>query len=200
MSLWHGVKVRRAVATTVTAVALTLSVAACGGSDDDNGKDGGNNPVAQSSGPPSRSQAPQGDNSSASPSPTQTLATASSGSFQFVVNSARRDSGGFLTIGGTITNVTGQVQIAPNAWNGKESQVNRTGSSLAAMTLIDSAEKKRYYVLRDSDGYPLTTVNIPNFQPHTTVSFFAQFPSPPTSTTQVQMDFPGLPPTTIAIS
>ncbi|MCA1221937.1 hypothetical protein [Streptomyces sp. 8L] len=199
MNKWHGARAHRAVATTVTAVALTLSLAACGGNSGDKGKDDNGSPSGQSSGPPAQGQESR-SGGEASPSASQTLATANSGTFQFVVSSATRDSGGFLTINGTITNVTGQVQIAPNAWNGKESQVNRTGSSLAAMTLVDSAQKKRYYVLRDTDGYPLTTVNIPNFEPHASVSFFAQFPSPPSSTKQVQMDFPGLPPTTIAIS
>ncbi|WP_329455901.1 hypothetical protein [Streptomyces sp. NBC_01497] len=200
MNKWHGAWAHRSVAATVTAVALALSVAACGGSGGDNGKDDGSKPVVQSSTPSSRSQDSQAGDSGASPSPSQTLATASSGTFQFDITSAKRDSGGFLTINGTITNVTGQVQIAVNAWNGKESQVNQTGPSLAAMTLIDAAQKKRYYVLRDTDGNPLTTVNMPNFQPHAAIPFFAQFPAPPSSTSQVQMDFPGLPPTTIAIS
>ncbi|MEW2546036.1 hypothetical protein AB0910_09735 [Streptomyces sp. NPDC047002] len=198
MNKWHGARAHRAVATTVTAAALTLTLAACGGSGGD--KDEGKAPDTQQTASPARSDQGPAAGGGASPSPSATVATASSGTFQFVITSARRDNGGFLTVTGSITNSTGQVQIAPTAWNGKESQVNRTGSSLAAMTLVDSAQKKRYYVLRDTDGYPLTTVNLPNFEPHATVSFFAQFPSPPTSTTQVQMDFPGLPPTTIAIS
>ncbi|MGQ4512084.1 hypothetical protein [Streptomyces sp. DW26H14] len=140
------------------------------------------------------------NNTQPSPSTTPTLATLNGGGFQFVVNSAKRGAGGFLTVTGTISNTSGQVAIAPVQWSGQEQQVKARGSSLAAMTLVDTAQKKRYYVLRDTAGNPLTTTSLPNFQPNQSINFYAQFPAPPASTTQVEMDFPGLDPATIAIS
>ncbi|MBP0458252.1 hypothetical protein [Streptomyces montanisoli] len=200
MKTWHGVRAYRAAGAAAAAVALAVSLTACGG-DGGQGKDGGGHtPAAGSSASPPQAQKSASGEGSTSSAPPQVIAKASSGTFQFAVNSAKRDKGGFLTIAGTITNLTGQVQIAPTAWNGDESQVNKNGSSLAAMTLVDTAQKKRYYVLRDTGGHALTTVDIPNFQPNAVIPFFAQFPAPPSSTSKVEMDFPGLPPATIAIS
>ena len=69
----------------------------------------------------------------------------------------------------------------PLQWNGQEYQVKRTGRSLGGITLIDKAEKKRYYVLRDTDGFPLTTTGITRHQGGREKCFFAQFPAPPES-------------------
>ncbi|MCF3962851.1 hypothetical protein [Streptomyces fuscigenes] len=197
MSVWHGVKARRSLGGVLAAVAVTLSLTACGGGDKDNGKEG-SSPAVESSAP----SQPQGDGTAASsPSPSKTLASVSGNDgFQFTFTSAARGAGGFLTVSGTITNVSGKRQITPTKWSGDEQQVKARGASLAAMTLVDAAQKKRYYVLRDTEGNPLTTTDLPALDPNQSINFYAQFPAPPTSTTQVEMDFPGLDPATIAIS
>jgi hypothetical protein len=68
------------------------------------------------------------------------------------------------------------------------------------MTLVDKAEKKRYYVLRDTDGFPLTTTGISLVKAGESVAFFAQFPAPPDSTSQVDIQVPLMPTATIEIS
>ncbi len=101
---------------------------------------------------------------------------------------------------GTLKNTTSKLVITPPQWSGQEIQVQKTGPSLAGVTLVDKTEKKRYYVLRDTEGYPLTTTGINSMQADQAVSIFAQFPAPPAAVTQVDIQFPLMPPATIEIS
>ncbi|MFC8827610.1 hypothetical protein ACFT9I_19980 [Streptomyces sp. NPDC057137] len=177
-------------------MALTVSLTACGGSDD-GGKDDADN---ASSSTPAKDGA-KDDGGNTVPDTSQTLATINgSNGFQFTIHTAARDEGGFLTVTGTIKNTSGGRQSTPSAWSGEENQVRRTGKSLAGVTLVDKAEKKRYYVLRDTDGNPLTTTGISGMDDGDTENFFAQFPAPPDGTSQVDFLVPLMPAATIEIS
>ncbi|MFE4534175.1 hypothetical protein ACFRKB_03765 [Streptomyces scopuliridis] len=199
MSLWHGAKARRAAGAALAVVALSVSLTACGGGDADNKEQ---NTGASSSAPgDEKPKESEGSGGTTVPDTSKTLATINgSNGFQFVIHTATRDDGGFLTVTGTIKNTSGSDQSAPVQWNGSESQVKRTGRSLAGMTLVDKAEKKRYYVLRDTDGYPLTTTGISRIDGGGSEAFFAQFPAPPSSTNQVDLQLPLMPSATIEIS
>ncbi|MFJ8649878.1 hypothetical protein ACIRNI_27620 [Streptomyces sp. NPDC093546] len=118
-----------------------------------------------------------------------------------VIHTAKRDSGGFLTVSGEFKNASGNLFSVPPQWNGMEKDVAASGNSLAAMTLVDSKEKKRYYVLRDTDNRPLTTTGYdPAIKAGESLPFFAQFPAPPNTTTSVDLQFVGFPNTPIEIS
>ncbi|MEV7679530.1 hypothetical protein AB0O64_13365 [Streptomyces sp. NPDC088341] len=198
MSMWHGAKARRAAAVALAATALTVSLTACGGGGGDGAtEDGGSSASAE----PSK-ETPKDDGAGGeSPDTSQVLATMSNGNgLEIAFHSAQRDEGGFLTVTGTLTNTSSKQQYAPVEWNGQEQQVRRTGRSFAGFTLVDKAEKKRYYVLRDTDGYPLTTTGVVAVKPDEKVAIFAQFPAPPDSTTQVDIQLPVMPTATIAIS
>jgi CheY-like chemotaxis protein len=56
--------------------------------------------------------------------------------------------------------------------------VVRNGQSLAGATLTDFKHRKRYYVLRDAEGRPLTTTGLQSLQPRESVTVFWQFPAP----------------------
>ncbi|MEW1797185.1 hypothetical protein [Streptomyces niveus] len=177
-------------------MALTVSLTACGGGEDGGKDDSGN---TSSSAPPA--DEPKDDGGNTVPDTSQTLATINgSDGFQFVVNTAARDKGGFLTVMGSIKNTTTDVKTIDLLWSGQESAVKRTGPSLGGITLIDKAEKKRYYVLRDTDGYPLTTTGLSSVEAGKSVSFFAQFPAPPDGTSEVDIQIPSMPVATIEIS
>jgi len=103
------------------------------------------------------------------------------------ITKATRDSGGFVTVQGTITN-NGNVAFNAVQWAGQEVAVVKSGPSVAGAVLVDEAGKKRYYVLRDTDGVCLCTTGLVGIQPKETRPFFAQFPAPPASTTQVQFE------------
>lgn len=175
------------------AMALTLSLAACGSGDGKDDESGDKSPSAPA--------ADKSDGGTTVPDTSKTLATINgTNGFQITVHTATRDDGGFLTVTGTIKNTSTKQLIAPIQWNGQESRVKRTGPSLAGTTLVDKAEKKRYYVLRDTDGFPLTTTGITIVKAAESVAFFAQFPAPPDGTSQVDFQVPLMPSATIEIS
>ncbi|MEW1723567.1 hypothetical protein [Streptomyces sp. NPDC093109] len=204
MSVWHGAKARRAAGAALATVALSVSLTACGGDGGDSGKDKDQSASASASSSAPGDAKPKdggGDGGTTVPDTSKTLVTINgTNGFQFVINSADRDDGGFLTVMGSIKNTTNKQLAFPIVWNGQESQVLRTGRSLAGITLVDKAEKKRYYVLRDTDGYPLTTTGIALLKANESVDFFAQFPAPPESTTKVDFQLPLMPTATIEIS
>jgi len=196
MSLWHGAKARRAAGAALAVMALSAALTSCGGSDADKEKDAG----ASSSAPGDEKPKEEGGGTTV-PDTSKTLATINgSNGFQFVIYTAARDEGGFLTVTGSIKNTSDKQLAAPTNWSGQESQVKRTGPSLGGTTVVDKAGKKRYYVLRDTDGFPLTTTGVTLVKAGESVSFFAQFPAPPDSTTQVDFQVPLMPTATIEIS
>ncbi|MFD7221116.1 hypothetical protein ACFV9P_08870 [Streptomyces sp. NPDC059892] len=198
MSLWHGAKARRAAGAALAVVALSISLTACGGGDADNKQSAG----ASSSAPGDEKPKEGAENGGTTvPDTSQTLATINgTNGFQVLIHTAVRDEGGFLTVTGTLKNTSGSNQSVPIHWNGLESQIKAKGRSFGGMTLVDKAEKKRYYVLRDTDGNPLTTTGITRVDGGASVTFFAQFPAPPSSTTQVDLQLPLMPSATIEIS
>ncbi len=94
----------------------------------------------------------------------------------------------------------GQSVIIPSNLSGNETEIIRNGSSLGGATLVDPKGKKRYYVLRDTDGRPLTTTGLPSLKSGESIPVFMQFPSPPASTTDVDFQLPGFAAATIKIS
>ncbi|MEU5824058.1 hypothetical protein ABZ798_23465 [Streptomyces sp. NPDC047803] len=196
MNFQHVRKVRRAGAVALLASSLVFSVAACGG--DDKGSD----KASAASSDTGKNRGADDTAGDTLPDRSKTLATLKNDEgIDMVVYSAKRDSGGFLTVSGDFKNPGGESFTTPVVWSGEEEAVAGTGPSLAAMTLVDSVGKKRYYVLRDTDNRPLTTSNYASsIEPGKSLNFFAQFPAPPNTTTKVDLQFPGFPNATIEIS
>ncbi|QGV78816.1 hypothetical protein [Streptomyces ficellus] len=202
MSNRYGTAARRAAAGA-TAVALAVLLSGCGGDGGQGGDEGAKAPesAGRSSSSPAGQDTPTADGGSTVPDTSTTLTTINgSNGFQFVIHTAVRDQGGFLTVTGSLKNTSSKMLIAPPQWSGQEVNVKQTGPSLAGMTLLDKTEKKRYYVLRDTEGYPLTTTGVTSVKAGETIAMFAQFPAPPANVTQVDIQIPQMPVATIEIS
>ncbi|MFE0699588.1 hypothetical protein [Streptomyces sp. NPDC058872] len=119
---------------------------------------------------------------------------------ELVITSARRDVGGFLTLKGALKNPSSRPLALPGQIRGDETEVMEHGNSLGGATLVDSADKKRYYVLRDTDGRPLTTTGIDILPAGKSIAVFMQFPAPPASTTEVSFQLPTFEPATLKLS
>ncbi|GGO97555.1 hypothetical protein GCM10012280_59630 [Wenjunlia tyrosinilytica] len=134
------------------------------------------------------------------PEPTETLAEVK-GEKDIVVaiTEATRDSGGFVTVKGTLTN-GGTQSFSATRWVGQETEVQKSGSSVAGAVLVDLKGKKRYYVLRDTEGRCLCTTGLNLIRPRETRPIFAQFPAPPAGVTEVDFELPTMPPAKITIS
>ncbi|WP_411073691.1 hypothetical protein [Streptomyces sp. cmx-4-7] len=199
MSIRHVRTTRRAGAAALLAAALTFSLAACG---DEDGKGQGKEGVSSSTPTPGKEQPTKSEEGKTPPDNSTVLATfKGEKGAEMVIYGAKRDGGGFLTITGEIKNNSSEDYTPSVRWNGLEQEVALTGSSFGAMTLTDSKEKKRYYVLRDTDNRPLTTTKYASLiEAGGTLPFFAQFPAPPNTTTEVGLTFPGFTTGTIEIS
>ncbi|WP_412076965.1 hypothetical protein ACLF6K_17920 [Streptomyces xanthophaeus] len=189
------VKVRGGAAVAVAAV-LTLGLAGCGGGDDGKPEEPKKSAEAKPQNGASQTPVPSG---STSPEPTQVLATVNGeAGMTLVINKAARDGGGFLTVEGQFKNNGSAPYVNTAPWRGNE--LNASGVSVAGVTLVDKLGKKRYYVLRDTDGRCLCTTGLNIIETGQTVPFFAQFPAPPNTTTEVELSLPTFATATIKIS
>ncbi|MFF5702256.1 hypothetical protein ACFY7H_07105 [Streptomyces sp. NPDC012794] len=191
MSMRQTLKARGGATAAVAAV-LALTLAGCGGGGDDKPK----SPEKPAS-PPAQGAA--ASNKGPSPEPTEVIATLSGeAGMSLVINSVRRDSGGFVTVNGQIKNAGSQSFTRTSDWRGIE--LKGSGESVAGATLVDKVGKKRYYVLRDTESRCLCTTGISSVDAGKVVPFFAQFPAPPASTSEVEFSLPTFTSATVKIS
>ncbi|WP_043679685.1 hypothetical protein [Streptomyces xylophagus] len=192
MSIRFTAKARRGTVALALAAGLALGVAGCGGSGDDGKKPDTSASASKSAGSDPSSQEGQSE------TPLAELQGADGLLLQ--ITSATRDSGGFVTVNGTLKNDGDKVVTVPAQVSGDETEIIAHGISLGGATLVDSKGKKRYYVLRDTEGRPLTTTGLGNLEAGQTLPVFMQFPAPPTGTTDVTIQLPTFASGTIKIS
>ncbi|MGW3730842.1 hypothetical protein [Streptomyces sp. F001] len=192
MSIRFTTKARRGMVALAAAAGLALGVAGCSGGGGEDEKPDSSASASQDNG--SQPSAQEGQEEE----PLAELK--GSNGLLLQVTSAERDSGGFVTVNGNLKNDGGNSVAVPAALSGNETEIIRNGRSLGGATLVDSKGKKRYYVLRDTDGRPLTTTGLSTIKSGESVAVFMQFPSPPTSTTEVSFQLPTFASGTITIS
>ncbi|MFB8780688.1 hypothetical protein ACFY91_28740 [Streptomyces albogriseolus] len=192
MSVRFTAKARTGAVALVVAAGLALGVAGCGGGgDSEDGK-----PKASASA--SKGNAP---NPSTQEGSDEILAELrGEGGLILKITSAARDAGGFVTVNGELKNDSSEPARVSLRAAGVETEILRHGPSLGGATLVDSASKKRYYVLRDTDGRPLTTTNMPRLKAGESIPVFMQFPAPPVDTSEVTFQLPSFASGTIQIS
>jgi hypothetical protein len=192
MSIRFTAKARRGTVALTLAAGLALGVAGCGGGGGDDDK-----PT-----PPASASKESGSKPSAQEGQSETPLAELKGTDGLLlqITSAARDSGGFLTVNGVVKNDGDKSLVLPAALRGDETEILKHGTSLGGATLVDSKGKKRYYVLRDTDGRPLTTTGLTTIESGQTIPVFIQFPSPPASATDVTLQVPTFSSGTIKIS
>ncbi|MFF4897025.1 hypothetical protein [Streptomyces sp. NPDC001068] len=193
MSVRFTTKARRGTVALIAAAGLALGAAACGGG----GGGGGDAKAPQASASRSGRPAPSTQEGQSS---TPIAELQGSNGLLLQVSSAQRDSGGFVTVNGILKNDGAQTVVIPSGLSGNETEIIRNGRSLGGATLVDSKGKKRYYVLRDTDGRPLTTTGFSTLKAGQTLAVFMQFPAPPADTTEVTLQLPTFSSGTIQIS
>ncbi|MET9906480.1 hypothetical protein ABZZ74_06610 [Streptomyces sp. NPDC006476] len=194
MSIRFTAKARRGMVALTVAAGLAVGVAGCGGGDSGGGdkKPGTSASASESSGSDPSTQEGQSQTPLAELKGTDGLL--------LQITSATRDTGGFVTVNGTMKNDGAQSVAIPAQVTGDETEIIKHGTSLGGATLVDSQGKKRYYVLRDTDGRPLTTIGLTTLEAGQSIPVFMQFPSPPATTTDVTLQLPTFSSGTIKIS
>lgn len=172
---------RRGMVALTVAAGLALGVAACGGGGDDDKPDSSPSASRSSGSNPSAQEGQFSEPLAELKGPSGLL---------LQITSAARDSGGFVTVNGDLKNEGSEVAVVPAALSGNETEITNNGRSLGGATLVDSKGKKRYYVLRDTDGRPLTTTGFTSIKPGETMDVFLQFPAPPSSSTELTFQLP----------
>ncbi|WP_405184142.1 hypothetical protein [Streptomyces albidoflavus] len=169
-----------------------LALGGCGGSGDDSSGSGS----AASKGPQEdKGKTPEGS----APPEDAVLAESEGDGVVMTVTSAVRDSGGFLTVSGKVTNSSGNLWTG-GEWRGDESELQGNGGSVAGASLIDKVGKKKYLVLRDTSGRCLCTKFSGGIDSGKSADWFAQFPAPPADAREVDFQVGTMPPATIQIS
>ncbi|MGA5352952.1 hypothetical protein [Streptomyces sp. LPB2020-019-1HS] len=191
MSIRFTAQARRGTIALALAAGVAIGVAGCGGGSEDK------KPGASAS-------ASQGTGSGASAQEAKEEAPLAElqGSDGLIlrITSVKRDSGGFLTVNGAFKNDGAKSLVIPSRIRGDETEIVKHGTSLGGATLLDPQGKKRYYVLRDTDGRPLTTTGLTTIDSGQTIPVFMQFPAPPESTTEVTLQLPTFSSATVKIS
>lgn len=192
MSIRFTTKARRGMVAMTVAAGLALGVAGCGSG-------GGEDKKPETSA--SASKSGRGSDPSAQEGTDELLAELKGEDGLILsIASAQRDAGGFVTVSGELKNDGDEAARVSARTSGDETEIIRHGTSLGGATLVDSASKKRYYVLRDTDGRPLTTTGMPRIKPGDSIPVFMQFPSPPNSSSEVSFQLPTFASATITIS
>ncbi|WSQ11547.1 hypothetical protein OG604_29515 [Streptomyces sp. NBC_01231] len=192
MSMRFTAKARRGMVALAVTAGLAVGVAGCSGGDGGDEKPDAPASASKESGSQPSAQEGQSDEPLAELKGEDGLL--------LQITSSERDAGGFVTVNGTLKNDGDKSVVVPAAVRGEETEIVRNGRSLGGATLVDSKGKKRYYVLRDTDGRPLTTTGFSTIKGGDSLAVFMQFPAPPTSTAEVAFQLPTFASATIQIS
>ncbi|MDX2828502.1 hypothetical protein PV416_47535, partial [Streptomyces ipomoeae] len=175
MKFRYTMKGRMALTTVTIATGLVLTVAGCGGGgDDDKSSD-----TESSSVPSKKTDESDGDNGKSetqAPASDEVLAEVTGDNLTLKVMSAIRDDGGFVTVEGTVTNNGSKSWVAAD-WRGDERELVNNGGSVAGASLVDQAGKKKYLILRDTQGRCLCTRFTGALVQGASADWFAQFPA-----------------------
>ncbi|GAB2984368.1 hypothetical protein GCM10023080_057690 [Streptomyces pseudoechinosporeus] len=195
MNLRHTMKGRTVLTAVAITTGLVLTVAGCGGGGDDDQPD-----KTASSAPAENNDKgnDQGKESEAA-EPDQVLAESQQDDISLAITSAVRDPGGFVTVSGSVTN-NGSSLFAAADWRGDEKELSKNASSVAGASLVDQAGKKKYLILRDTEGRCLCTRFVGGIRAGESSDWYAQFPAPPEGTTKVSFQVGGMPPASVELT
>ncbi|MZE78105.1 hypothetical protein [Streptomyces xinghaiensis] len=197
MSIRHTAKARRGAAAVAFAAGFALAVAGCGGGDE--GQPEGNPSERSASADKPTSEA-EGEGSEDSKTTEPIAELGGENGMQLFIHSVNRDAGGFVTVNGAVKNTGDKGYFDTPAWRGNEKELVSNGYSLGGAALVDQKGKKRYYVLRDTEGRCLCTTGITKVEPGEQIPVFVQFPAPPEGTTEVEFSLPTFDSATVEIT
>ncbi|MEU2667246.1 hypothetical protein ABZ622_00010 [Streptomyces sp. NPDC007164] len=194
MSIRRSTRSRRAVAAVSLAAVLPLAATGCGTDGGGKTSDSGSSPSSSIPSKPSEGDkgAKQEDTAAGdNVDPSVKLAQVNGrDGLILVVNEVKRDSGGFVTVSGVIKNESDTASSSSQLSGSESAIVASNPNSVAGATLVDKVGKKRYYILRDTDGRCLCTTGLTAISAGGSVPVFMQFPAPPATSTEVDFTLP----------
>ena len=199
MSIRRTLKGRSGFPAVAVTTVLVLAVAGCssdsggGGGDGDDGKKPATSSGGDSGDGAGDAPADEGDGG-------PLAEVKGSNDIALTISTAKRENGGFITLTGKVTN-SGSKAWSGVEWKSDESEVgNANPASMAAARLVDKRAKKRYYILRDTEGRCLCTSFKGGLMPGNSKTWYAQFPAPPEGNDTVDFQIADLPTANITVS
>ena len=193
MTMRRALRARRRTTAVALATGLVLAVAGCSGGDDGGGE--GKKPDGASQEDDKGGAGGSGDTDKV----LAQVKGGKGGKFTLTINSAERDDSGFTTFKGTLKNEGPSVVVLPG-WASEEAELKNNGLSMAGATMVDKKGKKRYFILRDTNGHCLCTRFTGGLDQGETSEWYAQFPAPPASTTSVDFQVADMPSASVKLS
>lgn len=187
----------RPTALVAVAVGLALTVAACGG--EEKPAESEKSASSENSAPEKASSEPEATGADGSASPQEELAESKQGDLTLTITSAARGNDGYVTVQGTVTNNGSRLWTAAD-WMSDERELSKNASSIAGASLVDQKGKKKYLILRDTQGKCLCTQFVGGVRSGQTTDWYAQFPAPPKETTTVTFQVGAMPPAEIPLT
>ena len=186
-------RVGRGWVAFAVATGLVVTLGACSGGDDDGGE--------KSESSSSRQEGGKGDSSKGNGGKGDPLAQVKgSAGITLTIQSAAREEGGFVTLNGEIQN-SGNKFWSGVEWKADESELaDSNPSSMAGASLVDKKGKKRYLILRDTEGRCLCSTFKGGLQAGQKKTWYAQFPAPPEGNNEVDFQVGDIPTTSVSIS
>ncbi|MGW5021297.1 hypothetical protein [Streptomyces cacaoi] len=195
MRVRRAKKDRTRITAAVVTAGLVLAVAGCSSGDD------GDDTKSAASSSDASADGGGADKGSSGERQGEPLAQVKGGGgISLEISDAERDEGGFVTVTGKIRNDGGKFWSGV-AWKSDESEVGSANpSSMAAAKLVDKKGKKRYYVLRDTEGRCLCTSFKGGMQSGDSKTWYAQFPAPPEGNDTLDFQIADMPTASITVS
>ena len=106
-----------------------------------------------------------------------------------VVQELKRTSGGTVAMKFTITNGSEKSIGSGYEFADKDHEIIDHGS-VGGVQLIDEGGKKKYFVVRDTDGKCVCSQGIKDVKPGQSESFWARFPAPPDNVQKITVIVP----------
>ena len=106
-----------------------------------------------------------------------------------VVQELKRTSGGTVSMKFTITNGSDKSVGSGYEFADKDHEIIDHGS-VGGVQLIDEGGKKKYFVVRDTDGKCVCSQKIKDVKPGESENFWARFPAPPDTVQKITVIVP----------
>ncbi|HEY6136208.1 MAG TPA: hypothetical protein VI670_00420 [Thermoanaerobaculia bacterium] len=116
-------------------------------------------------------------------------ADAETSGVKVVVQELKRTSGGTVAMKFTITNGSDKAMGTGYAFGDKDHEI-ADFNSVGGVHLVDEAGKKKYFVVRDTDGKCVCSQGVKDLKPGGTANLWARFPAPPDNVAKITVIVP----------
>lgn len=106
------------------------------------------------------------------------------------ITELKRTSGGTLNLKFVLVNDTGKRLGVHNEWLGDHQLTEDAYRNVSGVHLIDPVNKKKYFVVTDSEKKCVCSTNVEDVEPGQKVNLWAKFPAPPPDVQKVTIEIP----------